>query len=42
MSCARFHRKTTGPHQMRAINASQFRVEGWGYSYLVTVLPVIR
>jgi len=33
-----FHRKTTGPHQMWATDASYFRVVGWGYYYLVTVL----
>ena len=33
-----YHRKTTGPHQMWATDASYFRVEGWGYYYLVTVM----
>ena len=33
-----YHRKTTGPHQMWATDASYFRVIGWGYYYLVTVL----
>ena len=33
-----YHRKTTGPHQMWATDASYFRVVGWGYSYLVTVM----
>ena len=33
-----YHRKTTGPHQMWATDASYFRVVGWGYYYLVTVL----
>ncbi len=33
-----FHRKTTGPHQMWATDASYFRVVGWGYYYLVTVM----
>ena len=33
-----YHRKTTGPHQMRATDASYFRVVGWGYYYLVTVM----
>ena len=32
-----YHRKTTGPHQMWATDASYFRVVGWGY-YLVTVM----
>ena len=33
-----YHRKTTGPHQMWATDASYFKVMGWGYYYLVTVL----
>ena len=33
-----YHRKTTGPHQMRATDASYFRVVGWGYYYMVTVM----
>ena len=33
-----YHRKTTGPHQMWATDASYFRVTGWGYYYLVTVM----
>ena len=33
-----YHRKTTGPHQMRATDASYFRVVGWAYYYLVTVM----
>ena len=33
-----YHRKTTGPHQMWATDASCFRVVGWGYSSLVTVM----
>ena len=33
-----YHRKTAGPHQMWATDASYFRVVGWGYSYLVTVM----
>ena len=33
-----YHRKTTGPHQMWATDASYFRVVGWGYSSLVTVM----
>ena len=27
-----YHRKTTGPHQMWATDASYFRVVGWGYT----------
>ena len=33
-----YHRKTTCPHQMWATDASYFRVVGWGYYYLVTVM----
>ena len=33
-----YHRKTTGPNQMWATDASYFKVIGWGYSYLVTVM----
>ena len=33
-----YHHKTTGPHQMWATDASYFRVAGWGYYYLVTVM----
>jgi putative transposase len=33
-----YHTKTTRPHQMWAIDASYFRVVGWGYYYLVTVM----
>ena len=33
-----YHRKTTGPHQMWATDASYFRVVGWGCYYLVTVM----
>ncbi len=33
-----YHTKTTRPHQMWATDASYFRVIGWGYYYLVTVL----
>jgi transposase InsO family protein len=33
-----YHRKTTAPHQMWATDASYFRVAGWGYYYLVTVM----
>ena len=31
-------RKTSGPHQMWATDASYFRVAGWGYHYMVTVM----
>ena len=37
-----YHRKTTGPHQMWATDASYFRVVGWGYYYLVTVFAVFQ
>ena len=33
-----YHRKTSRPHQMWAIDASYFRVIGWGFYYLVTVM----
>ena len=33
-----FHTKTIRPHQMWDTNASYFRVSGWGFYYLVTVL----
>ena len=33
-----YHCKTTGPNQMRAIDTSYFKVIGWGYYYLVTVM----
>ena len=33
-----YYRKTTGPHQMWATDASYFRMVGWGYYYLVTVM----
>ena len=33
-----YHRKTTVPHQMWATDASYFRVVGWGYYYMVTVM----
>ena len=33
-----YHRKTTAPHQMWPTDASYFRVVGWGYYYLVTVM----
>ncbi|MDP7525657.1 MAG: DDE-type integrase/transposase/recombinase [Dehalococcoidales bacterium] len=33
-----YRHKTTGPHQMWATDASYFKVVGWGYYYLVTVM----
>ena len=33
-----FHAKATRPHQMWATDASYFRVCGWGFYYLVTVM----
>jgi transposase InsO family protein len=33
-----YHTKTTHSHQMWATDASYFKVVGWGYYYLVTVL----
>ena len=33
-----YHRKTTGPHQLWATDASYFRVAGWGCYYLITVM----
>ena len=33
-----YHRKTSGPHQRWATDASYFKVIGWGYYYLVTVM----
>jgi len=33
-----YYTKTTRPHQMWATDASYFRVIGWGYYYLVTVM----
>ena len=33
-----FHTKTIRPHQMWNTNASYFRVSGWGFYYLVTVV----
>ena len=33
-----YHTKTTRPHQMWATDASYFRVTGWGYYYLVTIV----
>ena len=33
-----YRHKTTAPHQLWATDASYFRVTGWGYYYMVTVL----
>ena len=33
-----YRHKTTAPHQMWATDASYFRVAGWGYYYMVTVM----
>jgi len=33
-----YQHKTTEPHQLWATDASYFRVVGWGYYYLVTVM----
>ena len=33
-----YRHKTTGPHQLWATDASYFRVVGWGFYYLVTVM----
>ena len=33
-----YQHKTTGPHQLWATDAPYFRVVGWGYYYLVTVM----
>jgi len=33
-----YHTKTKRPHQLWATDASYFRVVGWGYYYLVTVM----
>jgi len=33
-----YQRKTSGPHQMRATDASYFCVVGWAYYYMVTVM----
>ena len=38
MAGKEYHTKTTRPHQMWATDASYFRVVGWGYYYLVTVM----
>ena len=33
-----YRHKTTTPHQLWATDASYFRVAGWGYYYMVTVM----
>ena len=33
-----YQRKTSGPRQMWAAVASYFRMRGWGYYYMVTVM----
>jgi len=38
MAAKEYHTKTTRPHKMWATDASYFRVVGWGYYYLVTVM----
>jgi transposase InsO family protein len=38
MAAKEYHTKTTSPHQMWATDAAYFRVVGWGYYYLVTVM----
>ncbi|MFC1860981.1 DDE-type integrase/transposase/recombinase, partial [Chloroflexota bacterium] len=38
MAANEYHTKTKRPHQMWATDASYFRVVGWGYYYLVTVI----
>ena len=38
MAAKEYHTKTTRPHQIWATDASYFRVVGWGYYYLVTVM----
>jgi putative transposase len=38
MAAKEYHTRTTRPHQMWATDASYFRVVGWGYYYLVTVM----
>jgi putative transposase len=38
MAAKEYHTKTTRPHQMWATDASYFKVVGWGYYYLVTVM----
>jgi len=36
-----YQRKTSGPHQMWATDASYFRVVGWGYYYMVTMVTMV-
>jgi len=38
LAAKEYHTKTKQPHQMWATDASYFRVVGWGYYYLVTVM----
>jgi transposase InsO family protein len=38
MAAKEYHTKTTRPHQMWSTDASYFRVVGWGYYYLITVM----
>ena len=38
MAAREYRTRTTRPHQMWATDASYFRVVGWGYYYLVTVM----
>jgi putative transposase len=38
LAAKEYHTKTTGPHQLWATDASYFKVAGWGYYYLVTVM----
>ncbi|MEE8413885.1 MAG: DDE-type integrase/transposase/recombinase, partial [Dehalococcoidales bacterium] len=38
LAAKEYHTKTTGQHQLWATDASYFRVAGWGYYYLVTVM----
>jgi transposase InsO family protein len=38
MAAKEYHTKTTRPHQMWATDASYFKVVGWGFYYLVTVM----
>jgi transposase InsO family protein len=38
MAAKEYHTKTTRSHQMWSTDASYFRVVGWGYYYLVTVM----
>jgi transposase InsO family protein len=38
LAAKEYHTKTTRPHQMWATDASYFKIVGWGYYYLVTVM----